>query len=230
VAPDRRANSQTASRPSAASGELTWGSRPSTTSPSPRLSALVSACSRVRVSGKRSSPTVPARKNANPGEERLVPGQTGAHRLVEIQAVVDQGVVGVCPHRQGPGHQATEGPEGRPSRTWGQAHGVGEESGVQRQTGVEGPQGHVHPGDDGLPDEMDGETPQGPPTQAPRHRRQEAQADPCGPGGCQDPDHQVGGQLRPRSAHPRPREKKPETKEPQTPGQDRAGRLRTHRR
>ena len=47
-------------------GQGTSGSSPRTTSPSPRLSALVRACSRVSVSGKRSRPTVPARKNSVP--------------------------------------------------------------------------------------------------------------------------------------------------------------------
>ena len=42
-------------------GSSARGKRPSITRPSPRLSALVSACSRVNASGKRSSPTVPAR-------------------------------------------------------------------------------------------------------------------------------------------------------------------------
>src|SRR5215472_1657643 len=44
------------------------GSNPTTTRPRPRLSALVSACKRVNVSGKRSRPTVPARKNNAPAE------------------------------------------------------------------------------------------------------------------------------------------------------------------
>src|SRR5262249_7676330 len=44
------------------------GSSPSTTRPSPRLSALVSACNRVSASGNRSRPTVPARKKKAPAE------------------------------------------------------------------------------------------------------------------------------------------------------------------
>ena len=48
------------------------GSRPSTTRPRPRLSALVSACRRVSVSGKRSRPTVPARKKNAPAETATI--------------------------------------------------------------------------------------------------------------------------------------------------------------
>ena len=48
------------------------GSSPSTTRPRPRLSALVSACSRVSVSGKRSRPTVPARKKNAPAETAAI--------------------------------------------------------------------------------------------------------------------------------------------------------------
>src|SRR5262249_56656269 len=48
------------------------GSSPSTTRPSPRLSALVSACNRVSVSGKRSRPTVPARKKNAPAETAMM--------------------------------------------------------------------------------------------------------------------------------------------------------------
>src|SRR5262249_16436151 len=48
------------------------GSSPNTTRPKPRLSALVSACKRVSVSGKRSRPTVPARKKNAPVETAMI--------------------------------------------------------------------------------------------------------------------------------------------------------------
>ena len=48
------------------------GSNPSTTRPRPRLSALVSACRRVSASGKRSRPTVPARKKNAPAETATI--------------------------------------------------------------------------------------------------------------------------------------------------------------
>ena len=66
VAPDSSTSSQmhTSLRPALTLS--TCGSRPSTTRPRPRLSALVSACRRVNESGKRSSPTVPARKKNAP--------------------------------------------------------------------------------------------------------------------------------------------------------------------
>ena len=43
-----------------------WTATPSAMKPSPRLSALVSACSRVKTSGKRSIPTAPAMKKNSP--------------------------------------------------------------------------------------------------------------------------------------------------------------------
>src|SRR5690606_18811170 len=66
MAPEASSNSQisticaTSKRPSACRDS------PATTKPSPRVSALVSACRRLRVSGKRSSPTLPAAKNSSP--------------------------------------------------------------------------------------------------------------------------------------------------------------------
>ena len=66
VAPDSSTSSHTHTSFTATSMPSTRGRRPSTTSPRPRLSALESACSRVRVSGKRSRPTVPARKKNAP--------------------------------------------------------------------------------------------------------------------------------------------------------------------
>jgi hypothetical protein len=59
VAPASCTRSQTMISFSAPNGPSVCGNNPSTTRPSPRLSALVSACRRVRGSGKRSNPTVP---------------------------------------------------------------------------------------------------------------------------------------------------------------------------
>src|SRR6202044_3500971 len=61
LAPANWTSAQMATSLSAASGLSARGKRPSTTSPSPRLSALVSACRRLSASGKRNKPTVPAR-------------------------------------------------------------------------------------------------------------------------------------------------------------------------
>ena len=71
MAPASRASSQTAMSLRAPRGQATWGSSPSTTRPRPRLSALVRACRRVRVSGKRSRPRVPARKKTAPRETQM---------------------------------------------------------------------------------------------------------------------------------------------------------------
>src|SRR5262245_8452276 len=49
-----------------------WGRSPSTTRSRPTLSALVRACNRVSVSGKRSQPTVPARKKNAPAEMAMI--------------------------------------------------------------------------------------------------------------------------------------------------------------
>src|SRR5262249_55910402 len=66
VAPANWVSSQTAMSFNAASGPSACGRRPSTTRPSPRLSAFVNACRRESESGKRSNPTVPARKKTVP--------------------------------------------------------------------------------------------------------------------------------------------------------------------
>src|SRR5262249_25123310 len=66
LASSTSSQTQTSFRPPRTSAAC--GSNPSTTRPRPRLSALVSACKRVSVSGKRSKPTVPARKNNAPAE------------------------------------------------------------------------------------------------------------------------------------------------------------------
>ncbi len=62
VAPLTRTRSQTATSFNAASTLPVCGTRPRTMRPRPRLSAFVSACRRVNMSGKRSRPTVPARR------------------------------------------------------------------------------------------------------------------------------------------------------------------------
>src|SRR5262249_38738094 len=66
VAPASWTSSHTATSFSPPSGASARANKPSPPRPRPRLSALVSACRRVRVSGKRSSPTVPARKKKMP--------------------------------------------------------------------------------------------------------------------------------------------------------------------
>src|SRR5215469_7582235 len=67
-----KTSSQTITSFSASRGPCARGSKPRTTKPRPRLSALVSACRRVKVSGKRSSPTVPARKKKAPPETAAI--------------------------------------------------------------------------------------------------------------------------------------------------------------
>src|SRR5215471_11731201 len=63
-----KTSSQTMTSFRASSGPCARGNKPRTTKPRPRLSALVSACRRVKASGNRSSPTVPARKKKAPLE------------------------------------------------------------------------------------------------------------------------------------------------------------------
>ena len=70
VAPANCASSQMATSFRAPRSPSACGNKPSTTRPRPRLSALVSACRRVSGSGKRSSPTVPARKKKAPAETK----------------------------------------------------------------------------------------------------------------------------------------------------------------
>jgi hypothetical protein len=45
---------------------------PAAINPSPKLSALVSACRRVKAFGKRSNPTVPARKKKEPAMNSIM--------------------------------------------------------------------------------------------------------------------------------------------------------------
>src|SRR4029077_7957188 len=68
IAPDNWTSSQILTNFRALNGPFACGSRPRTTRPRPRLSTLVSACRRVSESGKRSKPTVPAKKKNAPAE------------------------------------------------------------------------------------------------------------------------------------------------------------------
>ncbi len=83
VALPTRTINQTQTSLRALASPVARGNRPSTTRPSARLSAFVSACRRVRVSGKRSKPTVPARK-------KNAPAQTAAMVRTSSATLIDR--------------------------------------------------------------------------------------------------------------------------------------------